>query len=383
MGGQQLTVGKLDAGMAVLLTSDHHQIEFPSILLPKAVTAGSIINITVCQDHQAEKEEIEKFNLLQAQILQKYGSTSPSPPVLRLRNATQTSIVLEWDPLELASCTFKDLSLWKNGHRLGKIPDPMNQTVTKLSGLQLDTIYSFHLVLSTTGGTFSSPPLTVHTHKMTDLSGITICKGELPESEEKRLQAAVINIGARLPIQETVQIDTTHFVCAVGRGEEWKKAEQKSIPSVTVDWIEACAQEGRIVGVKGYYLGADPALRRQSVGPTSQSYNSKKRSSQTSLSLSSATKEEPTSPLSRTVHPYQQAPIYEEPAEPSKQSPYAEQNNSEITKSENSEVSLPEETSPEGRTIETAQEDSSICKLPSPTETGEDGGNDLFETVTI
>jgi hypothetical protein len=30
----QFTVGKLDAGMAILLSPDHHLIEFPATILP-------------------------------------------------------------------------------------------------------------------------------------------------------------------------------------------------------------------------------------------------------------------------------------------------------------------------------------------------------------
>jgi hypothetical protein len=43
------TVGKLDAGMAILLGDRANLIEFPSILLPPNTTAGSIVNIMVHQ----------------------------------------------------------------------------------------------------------------------------------------------------------------------------------------------------------------------------------------------------------------------------------------------------------------------------------------------
>lgn len=134
---------------------------------------------------------------------------------------------------------------------------------TKLSGLAVDTEYVFHLVLKTSAGTFSSEKLKVQTHKMTDLSGITITPGIMPAALRESLQRSVERIGAK--IADSVRIDTTHFVCTEGRGPAWEKAVENNIPVVVPDWVIGCEREGRIVGVRGYYLNADPRLR--SVGP--------------------------------------------------------------------------------------------------------------------
>ncbi|KAI7290633.1 hypothetical protein KC315_g19823, partial [Hortaea werneckii] len=98
-----LTVGKVDAGVAVLLTEDKRLIEFPSILLPADIHSGSIVDINVARNTAAEHLADQKFAQLQHSILDTFGSRSPSPPVLRCRNATQTSVVLEWDPIDLAT----------------------------------------------------------------------------------------------------------------------------------------------------------------------------------------------------------------------------------------------------------------------------------------
>ena len=130
---------------------------------------------------------------------------------------------------------------------------------TKLSGLAVDTEYMFHLVLRTSAGTFSSEKLKVQTHKMTDLSGITITPGHMPAALRESLQRDVEEIGAK--IVDTVRIDTTHFVCTEGRGPAWEKAVENNIPVVVPDWVKGCKRDGRIVGVRGYYLNADPRLR--------------------------------------------------------------------------------------------------------------------------
>jgi chitin biosynthesis protein CHS5 len=141
---------------------------------------------------------------------------------------------------------------------------------TKISGLAVDTEYTFHLVLKTSAGIYSSEKLVVKTHKMTDLSGITVTPGVLPPQLRDTLDAAVERIGAKLV--DTVRIDTTHFVCTEGRGQAWEKAVEMNIPVVRPEWVDGCEREGRIVGVRGYYLNADPRMRQvgQGVGVQQQ-----------------------------------------------------------------------------------------------------------------
>lgn len=279
-----LTVGKLDAGLAILLTEDkrlvcpsrpplpsylltsrlawYGQIEFPSILLPSGIVSGSIVDIQVSRNAQAEAVAKDAFAVLQDEIYGLYGVNSPKKPVLRLRNATQTSIVLEWDPIELATATLRSLTLYRNNTKAGAIPNPTAHTSTKISGLAVGEEYSFHLVLRTSAGTYSSDKVTARTHKMTDLSGITVCPGVLPAEAREELEAALLRIGAN-PLQDSVRIDTTHFICTEGRGQGWEKALDMNIPVVQPKWIEACEREGRVVAARNYYLGVDTSKIRQ------------------------------------------------------------------------------------------------------------------------
>jgi hypothetical protein len=278
-----LTVGKLDAGLAILLTEDkrlvstanshphranpaEQQIEFPSILLPPGITSGSIVDIQVARNTAAEAVAKDSFSSLQDEIYNLFGRESPKKPVLRLRNATQTSIVLEWDPIELATATLRSLTLYRNGAKAGAIPNPTAHTSTKISGLAVGEEYTFHLVLRTSAGTYSSEKVTARTHKMTDLSGITVCPGVMPAEAREGLEAALQRIGAR-PLQDSVRIDTTHFICTEGRGAQWEKALDMNIPVVRPEWIEACEREGRIVVARNFYLGVDVAKIRHSMPP--------------------------------------------------------------------------------------------------------------------
>lgn len=131
---------------------------------------------------------------------------------------------------------------------------------TKISGLAVDTEYTFHLVLRTSAGTYSSDKVVVKTHKMTDLSGITVTPGVLPGQLRDSLVKAIERIGAKMA--DTVRIDTTHFVTTEGRGIAWEKAVEMNIPVVRPEWVEGCERGGRIVGVRQYYLDADPRQRQ-------------------------------------------------------------------------------------------------------------------------
>ncbi|KAJ6444102.1 Cell fusion protein cfr1 [Purpureocillium lavendulum] len=249
-----LTVGKVDAGVTVLLTPDKRLIEFPSILLPPNISSGSIVDINVSQNSSKETAEEQKFRALQDRIFNCFGASEPSAPVLRCRNATQTSVVLEWDPIELATADLISLSLYRNGNKAGPIPRPLQMHSTKISGLAVDTEYTFHLVLRTSAGTRLSDKVTVRTHKMTDLSGITITTGILPGAIKENLTQAVERIGAK--IVDGVRIDTTHFVTTEGRGTAWEKAVENNIPVVRPEWVDACEKNGRILGVTKFYLDA-------------------------------------------------------------------------------------------------------------------------------
>lgn len=233
-------------------------------MLPPNISSGSIVDITVSRNFDSERESEDAFRRLQDSILNSFGRAEPASPVLRCKNATQTSIVLEWDPIDVATAEIISLSLHRNGQKVGIIPQPTVMQSTKISGLAVDTDYTFQLVLKTTAGTYPSEKLAVRTHKMTDLSGITVTPGILPAQLKESLTKAVERIGAKLV--DTVRIDTTHFVTTEGRGIAWEKAVEMNIPVVRPEWVEGCERGGRIVGVRQYYLDADPRQRMANMG---------------------------------------------------------------------------------------------------------------------
>lgn len=75
----------------ILLGERAHLIEFPSLLLPPGVTAGSIVNIAVHQNHAEEKKRDDEFWSLQDEILETFGKRTPEPPKLNVREISPNS----------------------------------------------------------------------------------------------------------------------------------------------------------------------------------------------------------------------------------------------------------------------------------------------------
>lgn len=103
------------------MTEDHHLIEFPSLLLPNGVTSGSIVNISVSRNLSEEEKKMKEFWDLQEKILEAFGKVEPEKPVLRVRNITQTSLTLEWDPLKLHTARLRSLDIYKNNTKLAQV----------------------------------------------------------------------------------------------------------------------------------------------------------------------------------------------------------------------------------------------------------------------
>ncbi|TIB79216.1 hypothetical protein E3Q23_00376 [Wallemia mellicola] len=256
VSSNSFTVGKLDAGMAILIGERASLIEFPSVLLPAGITTGSIVNIAVNRNQQAEKEHAQAFWDLQKTILDTYGIDSPKQPAIRVRNTTQTSVTIEWDELELATSNLRSLDLYRNGQRLSAISNPDNKTY-KMSGLSLNTEYSFQLIMRTTAGVYPSETIKVKTHTINDTTGIRVAIGAI--TDEKLLdsaKSAIEEMGAQY--QDKVTIDTTHFVCSKPGPynlSEYQKAVQHSIPIVQPQWLLACHAEKKMVNISSFYLG--------------------------------------------------------------------------------------------------------------------------------
>ncbi|KAJ3365416.1 Chitin synthase, class 5 [Allomyces javanicus] len=177
----QLVVGKIDAGVAILLTGDHHILEFPTLLLPPDIATGSIIDVAVSRNISAEQATLREFSHLQHAILAEFGDADPAAPVVHVAHAAHDSVLLKWDhgsvPTD-ADAAVLGLDVVINNHVVHTVaasavvaaPSAGDSNATlriageyRVRGLQPGYEYSCWLVLRTASGTVQSDAVVART----------------------------------------------------------------------------------------------------------------------------------------------------------------------------------------------------------------------------
>lgn len=197
---------------------------------------------------------MREFWDLQEAIMTKFGHDEPEKPVLRVRNITQTSLTLEWEPLQLHTAKLRALDIYKNDTALDTLEKgtklaqhvPSDANFVRISGLDVDHEYEFHIIIKTTAGRYESNRVTVRTHKMENLTGIRVAFGtfEKPDEAVAELKQLLEKMGASF--SESVDCDTTHLIAQSPGGTNYDKAVELSIPIVKPDWLIQCDKNSKI-----------------------------------------------------------------------------------------------------------------------------------------
>lgn len=116
----------------------------------------------------------------------------------------------------------------------------------KLSGLNVDHEYEFHLVAKTTAGKYESNRVTTRTHKMDNLAGIRVAFGNFEHPE--LVIAEMKQILERMDATWTDELDheTTHLLAELPGGRNYDTAVTYSIPVVKPDWLVQCEKNKKI-----------------------------------------------------------------------------------------------------------------------------------------
>ncbi|KAJ3337632.1 Chitin synthase, class 5 [Gonapodya sp. JEL0774] len=297
-------VGKLDAGMgelhhhtikalpfadrlcsmvaiAILLSPDHHLIEFPATILPgnvhqlgplrvcqisvrdychatdvnllaDGVSTGSIVNVSISRDIEKETRMRRDFLDLQEDIYHAFRR-KPEHPTIKVKWVTQTSITITWDPLVLYNVELRGIDVYRNNIRSpGHFYGP---TTVKLSGCEVNTEYEIFIGVRTSGGSLTSNKLMVRTHTLDNLTGIRIAFGEfgIPEEVQQLKEVCRRN---ECTWSDDLTVENTHFVCTLPRGEKYQRALELNIPIVNGDWIRQCEATRKIQPVGIYHVAA-------------------------------------------------------------------------------------------------------------------------------
>ena len=246
----------------------------------------------------------DRFFALQQHILQEFSSP-PLPPSISIRNITQTSIILQLEPLLLNSATLKRIDVYRNGNRIsgGSVVVRPKEERIKLSGLDSAGEYSLWVVAVTSAGHLESNHVDFQTkgswlcwveeevvdrppfHGMTadgtvgwdDLTGLRVAfdgfeaVGDHESDPEKKrsllfMEKLVGQLGATWT--DTVTMENTHLIChpegitsshqsrIVNKPEKSKydQAVDLNIPIVSPDWLRACYAEGKVKPATEFYV---------------------------------------------------------------------------------------------------------------------------------
>ncbi|KAI9142857.1 hypothetical protein BKA69DRAFT_1156015, partial [Paraphysoderma sedebokerense] len=155
----QLVVGKVDAGRSYhpISTLDHHVLEFPTLLLPPDIGSGSIIDVQVSRNENAEEQQQTEFENIQDQILSEFGYNEPMPPEVYASNVTSSSCILRWKNGRVGKTEFEGVQIWMNGKVKGKDKDSdVVCGAWKFDELDGGKDVEFWVVLRTSGGVVTS-----------------------------------------------------------------------------------------------------------------------------------------------------------------------------------------------------------------------------------
>jgi NAD-dependent DNA ligase len=251
----QFTVGKVDAGTALLLSPDHHVVEFPASILPGFLfnsddtRQGNIVNITIERNLEEETQQQQQFDNLQDEIYS-FFSRKPETPVCRLKWITQTTAILEWEQLEYYTADFRSLDVYKNDLKVFSLA--ATSTSCKLTGLDVAQEYTVRLELRTSAGRHSSNNIAFKTLALEDLTGLHPCFGSFAdESDIEALAELVTRIGATY--SDDLTFENTHLVCTLPKGPKYDKAVELNIPIVTPEFLKACEQQCKVQPAHLFY----------------------------------------------------------------------------------------------------------------------------------
>jgi hypothetical protein len=211
--------------------------------------------LTIERNKDEELRQRDEFFQIQKEIYSTFSKV-PEEPVIHVKSITQTSLIIQWDPLALNSADLRGIDVFKNGQKLSQNLPPSANSV-KLSGLDVAHDYTVWIVLRTSAGSFTSNKLMVKTHTMENLSGLNPTFGQFSNPNDQEELIGILNrLGAGY--SEELTSDNTHFICSVPKGPKYERAMELNIPVVSPEFLKACEAQGKVMPSHLFYM-AKPA----------------------------------------------------------------------------------------------------------------------------
>lgn len=191
-------------------------------------------------------------------------SNAADPPTISIHNCTQTTAIVQFEPLQLHEARLHSIDVYRNERKVtgGSLLVDMEQRRIKLSGLDIGKEYSVYCVLNTSTGEYQSNTVQFSTLPIEDTKCIVAAfdgftTGDALLSELKAL------IENELEGQWTsaLTIDNTHLICNIlpsvssnGEFAVYDKAARLNIPIVSAEWIRKCVETRSICKTAEYYV---------------------------------------------------------------------------------------------------------------------------------
>lgn len=281
-GKHSLYVSKLDAGIALLLSDSHHLIEFPAQLLPSSTSAGSILNVHIQRNFDAEKQRLQEFMRAQAQLMTRYGKWPPAPPLLVTTTLTSFMVVLELRgdteqggrAIDWADrFTVTKFEVLRNGKLLqgGAVlvwidPNRRQEPRIKLSMLEPNTEYQVKVILWTTSGRLESQLVKFRTRPESDLTGLNVRIVGYPIDGDayREIVTWLTQLGAKH--SQELSIENTHLIYQRTSNSKtdspvYDRAAEWNIPIVSHQWLKQCYDAKKSISTTDYYV------RKASISP--------------------------------------------------------------------------------------------------------------------
>lgn len=249
------TVGKVESGIAVLLTDDLQMFEVPSSLLGNTAS-GSVLQMSLASSQTLQLQRDNVFMALQNRLLQDFGG---EPDCRAIENSlfvverTHTNLTVgwpRWAEMSGTRSTLYAIDGLLDGRRL-PVSLAADETTLRLSGLDPDRSYTLQLAFRSSAGRFLTPPLALKTAALDDLSCLRVATDNVPESTMAELKELGVQLAEDNMCADLIVTGRTHGQLTedTDEGGLLRSSKQAKVPLVTTEWIRACKEAGRMQSV--------------------------------------------------------------------------------------------------------------------------------------
>lgn len=264
-GDVVLTVGRVESGIAIVITDDLQLLEVPASVLPTQ-TPGATLRLQVKEAADVQKDRLHEFMALQDRILAEFGNGPNSAAFatcLQLQGRTHTTLTVHWPTWEQMQpdCRSKVYSIIGHCHgkHLNTVSLSADATQFRLSGLEPDSDYKVKVTFETSAGKFESNELVISTPPLDDLSCLCVMLDRDVDPEIEGILRDELNVQCtrELDPDSTTHVVTNRSETDLGEGHDAGALKslctQLNIPIVTTEWVFACQKQRRMQSVSQFY----------------------------------------------------------------------------------------------------------------------------------